>query len=226
MRDSDTILLEEAYEKIYEALPPTTPNIPSLTQAGRQQQQQTTAQGAYSFIPTIGEFKAAFDEIKNIKQSGQKVEALYKAGKIGSKLLLNLLSGGVAGPAIELINSLGDAADLASGIVDATKTLSEPTINKPETSKFKAEQQPILSLLRVNPELSKIVDDEVEYNFLNQEVGKIIKQAETNPEMYMPNMTNVLKDYINNSHLNKSKWAPNLGPKQNKSISLPTPTST
>ena len=130
-------------------------------------------------LKTLGDLKRFSKILQAKKKGGPVAQAATKA------LLGYVLPGGaeVANALPELIKTFEDAPDWIS----ALKNLATKNDN------FKTSDA--LSKVNVDDEISKIVDDQVEIDFLNYVVGELSKEPDDTP-LEKIDMTDQLRQYL------------------------------
>jgi len=139
---------------------------------------------------TVGELKAVVEILASKEDQNQKKGKLKKLGGLALKLGIGMIPvvGGVLASGVEI----GD--NLASLYQAATN---------PETiSQGKLDNQPWVGLLGIDAGFSRIIDDKVEKEFLNNYIKKYTQGLVTSsPETPLPNFTNALAKYLNQTIL-------------------------
>jgi len=106
---------------------------------------------------------------------------LKKAGKDVFKLGVGL---------IPIVGQLGNAVEAASAgleVFNIFKTLSDPKAPKPKTA------NDFMALFQINPEVSALLDDKVEYDFIKYAETEIKKLSDDKP---VPDFFKELQKFI------------------------------
>lgn len=141
---------------------------------------------------TLGDLKKTVELI----QTGMKKEELKARAKGIGGDVFNLIT--TLAPIPNVLDFAITAKDVGEGLLGIIKGVSNPA------SPMKLNQNPIMKALQVDPELSSILDDQIENDFLAGELNKLLAQAETNPDTEIPNVTEMLRDFLNQKYLNQS----------------------
>ena len=141
---------------------------------------------------TLGDLKKTVELI----QSGMKKEELKARAKSLGGDVFNLVT--TLAPIPNILDTVVTLKDVGEGLLGIIKGVSNPA------SPMKLNQNPVMKALQVDPELSSILDDQIENDFLAGELNKLLAQAETNPDTEIPNVTEMLRDFLNQKYLNQS----------------------
>lgn len=156
---------------------------------------------------TWGDVSAAFDIIKNSQNSQEAKQALMKGGKLLASFApgLELISS-----AVGLVSNVKDVKDIAKSLFSLGKKTAEKELKNPKSSEFKKLTGPFWDAIKLSPELSLMLDDQIEAAFINTVILPKIKQG-GNEDEPLPNMDIELANWLNNSALNKTdvKMEPN-----------------
>lgn len=137
-------------------------------------------------LVTIYDLKQALKSISSQKN-------LKTAGKVGTALL-KIIPG--LGTGVQLLNAAQDLGDVFTPLISR--------MNIPDAAKkyhFKG-RSPLEKFLHIDPQLSQILQDAVQKEFL-----KYLKQYIDNlkDEDDIPDLSDLLRNFINNSYLSKGK---------------------
>ena len=151
-------------------------------------------------MPTWGEVKQAFEAIVGKSSKDESIKSLKTLGKFGASLIpgIDLLQKG-----LEVYDSIGDIKDVAGALLNLGKAVSENQLKNPKGSEFKKLTSPFWDAIRLDPEVSIILDDKIEKQFIDQ---IIIPKLQTpgNDSQTIPNMNYELGKWLNDSGLNKA----------------------
>ena len=142
---------------------------------------------------TMGDLKQS---IELMRSKISKDEMKLRAKSLGGDIF-NLVT--TLAPIPNVLDAVITGKDVVEGLLGIVKTVSDPMRNKSAGTNL--QQNPLMSILQVDPELSKILDDQIEQDFLKQELNTLLKQADTNPNAPMPDMTQVFRDFLNKKYL-------------------------
>ena len=148
-------------------------------------------------VITWGDAKKALNAIKSANSKAEAVTALKSIGKLGAAFIpgLELIQ-----KTLTLIGSGTDAKDLIKSIVSIGKNASEAELKAPKDSKWKQLTGPFWDTVKLSPEISEMLDDKIEHQFINQ----VLVPELTNPEndsQPIPNMDELLGKWLNNKGL-------------------------
>ena len=146
---------------------------------------------------TMGDLKNTIELI----QSGLKGEELKSQAKSLGGDIYKLVS--TLAPIPDVLGAVESGKDVVSGLLGIVKVMSDPLKNKEKAAAPTLQQDPIMAALQVDPELSSVMDDQVEQEFLKQELDTIMKQASTTPNAPLPDMTQIFRDFLNKDYLTK-----------------------
>ena len=156
---------------------------------------------------TWGDVAAAFDIIKNSQNSQEAKQALIKGGKLFASFApgFELISG-----AVGLVGNVKDVKDIAKSLFSLGKKTAEKELKNPKSSEFKKLTGPFWDAIKLSPELSLMLDDQIESAFINTVILPKIKQG-GNEDEPLPNMDIELAKWLNDSALTKTdvKMEPN-----------------
>ena len=134
-------------------------------------------------IKTVGDLRAVLNKIQLAKKAGD-VTDVAKDLAVGA--VLDVIPG----------------ASTAKNVFDVVKSVWDPTGKKPD----KKTGSP-LDKLKIDPEISKIVDDTVEEMFLST-ISKALEKADDNMPLNKLDMTRSLQNYISREFDNRSVSMP------------------
>jgi len=149
---------------------------------------------------TWGDVAVAFDIIKNSANKQDGVQALYKSGKLIASFApgFELISG-----AVNLVSNVKDVKDIAKALFSISKKTSERELKNPKASEFKKLTGPFWEAIKLSPEVSQMLDDEIEALFINTVLVPKIQQG-GNEDEPLPNMDIELGNWLNDLALNKT----------------------
>lgn len=173
---------------------------PAATSVPGDQNTPDTSQQATQQNPMYNDGKITMGDLKQsielMRSKISKDEMKQRAKSLGGDIF-NLVT--TLAPIPNVLDAVITGKDVVDGLLGIVKTISDPLRNK--TSAPNLQQNPLMAILQVDPELSKILDDQIEQDFLKQELDALLKQAETNPNAPMPDMTQVFRDFLNKKYL-------------------------
>lgn len=147
--------------------------------------------------PTWGEVKQAFEAIVG-KQNKSEIEAsVKKLGKFGVSLLPGI---GFITKSLELYDNIKDYKDVVGALLNLGKSISAAELKNPKGSEFKQLTSPFWDAVRLDPEVSIILDDKVEKAFLDTVILPKLKTAGNENEK-LPNMNYELGKWLNSQGL-------------------------
>ena len=147
--------------------------------------------------PTWGEVKQAFEAIVGKKNKSDAVDSLKKLGKFGMSLIpgVDLLSKG-----LEIYDNISDYKDVAGALFTLGKSVSSDELKNPKGSEFKQLTAPFWDAIRLDPEVSIILDDKIEKQFIDSVILPKLKTAGNENEQ-IPNMNYELGKWLNSQGL-------------------------
>ena len=150
--------------------------------------------------PTWGEVKQAFEAIVGKKNKAESIGSLKKLGKFGLSLIpgVDLLTKG-----LELYDNIADIKDVAGALLSLGKSVSNSELKNPKGSEFKELTAPFWDAIRLDPEVSIILDDKIEKQFIDQIILPKLKTPGNETEK-IPNMNYELGKWLNSQGLEKS----------------------
>ena len=136
---------------------------------------------------TWGEVSNLFAKLKKRQTTGEAVNVF---GKIG----LSLLGIDAIDAALEFIGDGGqDLADTAKAFLSLGKSYSNQTLKEPKGSELKKLTGPFWKAIKLSPEVSILLDDKIEAQFINQ-----VLLSANEP---LPNMDELLGKWLNDNGL-------------------------
>ena len=150
--------------------------------------------------PTWGEVKQAFEAIVGKQNKAEAASSLKKLGKFGLSLIpgIDILSKG-----LEAYDSIADIKDVAGALFSLGRSVSNDEMKNPKGSEFKQLTAPFWDAIRLDPEVSIILDDKIEKSFIDSVVlPKLNTPGNENEKI--PNMNYELGKWLNSSGLNKA----------------------
>jgi hypothetical protein len=158
-------------------------------------------------MPTWGEVQKVFAAIVGKQNDKEIKDNLGKLAKSGSTLALTFLTGGMyslVDTTLKVVDTVNSIADVAKAVVTLGKAASENQLKNPERSEFKKLTAPFWDAIRIDPEISAILDDQLESEFINtQIVPKLQKGGNESEEI--PNMNYELGKWLNDKQKLKDK---------------------
>lgn len=156
--------------------------------------------------PTWGEVQQAFEAMVGKKNKEEISKSLKQVAKSGSKLAANLLTGGlftVVSDALDAIETIGDSTDVAKGMLAIGKTVAMNQMKNPKSSEFKKMTASFWDAVRIDPEVSIVLDDQIEKQFIDQIIIPNLKKGGNENEK-IPNMNYELGKWLNSQGLKQA----------------------
>ena len=145
---------------------------------------------------TVGQLKAVVEILSSDVDDNQKKEKLKKLGALGFKVGVGLI------PVVGTI--LRDGVEIVDNLFGLFRSATDPKI----INQGKLDNKPWVKMLGIDAEFSKVIDDEVEREFLDKYVerytSKVMGLSDDAP---LPNFTTALA-----KHINKTKLKPTPSP--------------
>jgi hypothetical protein len=150
--------------------------------------------------PTWGEVKQAFEAIVGKKNKSDAISALKKLGKFGLGLIpgVDLLVNGLS-----IIDDIETYAEVGGAMLSLGKAVSAKELKNPKGSEFKNLTAPFWDAIRLDPEVSIILDDKIEKQFIDQVILPNLKTPGNETEK-IPNMNYELGKWLNDQGLKQS----------------------
>jgi len=147
--------------------------------------------------PTWGEVQQAFEAIVGKKNKSDAVDSLKKLGKFGASLLpgVDLLTKG-----LDIYDNISDIKDVAGAMLTLGKSVSNSELKNPKGSEFKQLTAPFWDAIRLDPEVSIILDDKIEKQFIDAVILPKLKSPGNENER-IPNMNYELGKWLNTQGL-------------------------
>jgi len=147
--------------------------------------------------PTWGEVKSAFESIVGKQNKNDAADSLKKLGKFGLSLIpgLDILSKG-----LEVYDNIQNMNDIARAMLSLGKSISNDEMKNPKGSEFKKLTAPFWDAIRLDPEVSIILDDKIEKQFIDQIILPKLSKGGNESEQ-IPNMNYELGKWLNDSGL-------------------------
>lgn len=177
-----------------ETTTPATPDAAADPAAAPQAEQDPKANDGKI---TMGDLKKTIELI----QSGLKADQLKSQAKSLGGDIFNLVT--TLAPIPNVVDAIVTGKDVVEGLLGIVKVVSDPMKNKANAKAPTLQQNPIMAALQVDPELSSVMDDQIEQEFLKQELDAIMKQANNTPDAPLPDMTQIFRDFLNKQYLTK-----------------------
>jgi len=153
--------------------------------------------------PTWGEVKQVFAAVVGKTNKNDAMNALKSIGKVGLAIAATATGVSAITAAAEAIGSIGDIKDVARGLFSLGKTMSNDELKNPKSSEFKQLTAPFWNAVRLDPEVSIILDDKIEKQFIDQVILPKLK-AGGNDDQKIPNMNYELGKWLNSQGLKNS----------------------
>ena len=150
--------------------------------------------------PTWGEVRQSFEAIVGKKNKSDVINSLKQLGKFGASLIpgVDLLTKG-----LEIYDSMSDIKDTASAMLTLGKSISNSELKNPKGSEFKQLTAPFWDAIRLDPEVSIILDDKIEKQFIDTVILPKLKEPGNENEK-IPNMNYELGKWLNDQGLKKA----------------------
>ena len=144
-----------------------------------------------------GDVNKIFSSLKNAKTKQDGLNVLKGFGKLGASLIpgYDAVANGV-----DLIGNAGDIRDTAKALLSISKNISDMTLKQPKNSQLKQLTGPFWDALKISPELSTLLDDKVEVEFINSVIVPKISNPSNENEL-IPNMDVELGKWLNSRGL-------------------------
>jgi len=147
--------------------------------------------------PTWGEVKQAFQIIISAQDKQDAISGLKKLGKVGVSMVPGI---GFLTKAVEAVNAISDMIDMATAMLSLGKAISNSELKNPKGSEFKNLTAPFWDAVRLDPEVSIILDDKIEKQFIDQIILPKLKDPGNENEK-IPNMNYELGKWLNKQGL-------------------------
>ena len=142
---------------------------------------------------TWGEVSNLFAKLKKRQTTGEAVNVF---GKIG----LSLLGIDSVTKALEFIGNAQDYYGAAKALFSLGKSYSNQTLKEPKGSELKKLTGPFWKAIKLSPEVSILLDDKIEAQFINQVLlPKLNEPGSANEPI--PNMDELLGKWLNDNGL-------------------------
>jgi hypothetical protein len=147
---------------------------------------------------SVGELKQALEILRKSKNKDEAIAKAKSAGADVAKLVLGL------------IPVIGNVAGTGLGLLDIFKKVMDPKNPK--------EKNPneFIQLFQIDPEVSKLLDDEIEYKFIAYAEEGLKKMSDDKP---VPDFFNELQKFIKQNYANAhnvTKTTESVNPKMKK----------
>lgn len=147
--------------------------------------------------PTWGEVKQAFEAIVGKENEQEAVKSLKKLGKFGASLLPGI---GIIQKGLDVYDNIADIKTVASALFALGKTVSNDELKNPKGSEFKKLTAPFWDAIRLDPEVSVVLDDKIEKQFIDTVLLPKLKTPGNENEP-IPNMNYELGKWLNSQGL-------------------------
>ena len=145
---------------------------------------------------TWGQVAQMFDGLKKAQNKETGKEAVKSLGKIG----LSLLGVEAINQALTLVGNAQDYTGAAKAVFKLSKDYSESELKNPKASEFKNLTGPFWRSIKLSPEISTMLDDNVEAMFINQVLLPKLQNPGAANEA-IPNMDELLGKWLNDKGL-------------------------
>lgn len=150
--------------------------------------------------PTWGEVKQAFEAIVGKANEQEAVNSLKKLGKFGMSLIPGI---SVIQKGLDVYDNIKDTKTVASALFALGKTVSNDELKNPKGSEFKQLTSPFWDAIRLDPEVSIVLDDKIEKQFIDTVLLPKLKTPGNENEP-IPNMNYELGKWLNSQGLQNS----------------------
>jgi hypothetical protein len=150
--------------------------------------------------PTWGEVKQAFEAIVGKENEQEAVNSLKKLGKFGMSLLPGI---GIIQKGLDVYDNIADIKTVATAMFALGKTVSNDELKNPKGSEFKKLTAPFWDAIRLDPEVSIILDDKIEKQFIDSVLLPKLKTPGNENEP-IPNMNYELGKWLNSQGLDNA----------------------
>lgn len=145
---------------------------------------------------TWGQVAQMFDGLKKAQNKETGIGAVKGLGKIA----LSLSGVDAVTKALEFIGNAQDYYGSAKALFSLGKNYSSQTLKNPKASEFKKLTGPFWAAIKLSPEISTMLDDNIETMFINQVLlPKLEKPGAANEPI--PNMDELLGKWLNDKGL-------------------------
>lgn len=146
--------------------------------------------------PTWGEVKQIFAAVIGKKNTSDAMSALKSIGKAGLGIAASATGVQAIMTAAEAVGKLSDMKDVAVGLFSLGKAISNAELKNPKSSEFKQLSAPFWGAVKLSPEVSILLDDKIETQFINQVILPNLKKGGNDNEQ-IPNMDEELGKWLN-----------------------------
>lgn len=155
---------------------------------------------------TWGDVQALLDSLKDASKgsshTANTAELLKSLGKTAAKGwvkgLLNTMTGGTLSAVLDVAEAHGE--DIGSFLLNLGKNLSDAELKEPKSSEFKKLTGPFWDALKLSSEVSTLLDDKIEKQFIDQVIIPKLKEPGSASQP-LPNMDELLGKWLNDSGL-------------------------
>ena len=120
------------------------------------------------------------------------------AAKSWAKGMLNSLTGGVLQTVLDVAENHGE--EIGSFLLNLGKEVSNSELKDPKKSEFKKMTGPFWEAVKLTPEVSMLLDDQIEKQFIDQVILPKLKTPGSESEP-LPNMDELLGAWLNDMGL-------------------------
>jgi hypothetical protein len=151
-------------------------------------------------VVTWGMVAKLFAALKGKKNKQDAATAIKGFGKLGASLVpgLDFLSN-----VVDMAGNAGDTINVGRALMGISRSVSNLEMNSPKDSKLKGLTGPFWDALKLSPELSILLDDKIEVEFINNVIIPQISNPKSENEP-LPNMDIELGKWLNNKGLKSS----------------------
>jgi len=142
---------------------------------------------------TWGDVKQAFDILKSAHSKEEAVAALKKAGTLGASFIPGAE---FLVKSLEMVGQVKDSKELLKSLLTIGKNVSNAELKNPKDTKWKQLTGPFWDAIKLSPEVSTMLDDKIEQEFINKVIVPELSKPESDTQP-IPNMDELLGKWLN-----------------------------
>lgn len=147
----------------------------------------------------LSDMKSAASKGSNLNNVKDLAIGMGKtAAKSWAKGMLNTFTGGVLQTVLDVAENHGE--DIGSFVLNLGKEVSNKELKNPKSSEFKKMTGPFWKAVKLTPEVSMLLDDQIEKQFIDQVILPKLKTPGSESEP-LPNMDELLGKWLNDMGL-------------------------
>jgi len=155
---------------------------------------------------TWGDVSQVLSAIKSASLKGSRLNNVKDlaigmgktAAKSWAKGMLNTFTGGVLQTVLDVAESHGE--EIGSFLLNLGKEVSNKELKNPKASEFKKMTGPFWEAVKLSPEVSMLLDDQIEKQFIDQVILPKLNTPGSESEP-LPNMDELLGAWLNDMGL-------------------------